>query len=106
MLACALIASRLALLAPVVASAVAVAQRVDDHTLLVTVLDDDAACVACELMTPRPGPRLTNMCFPWACGAALRIPPICPNGLIYDIWELSKNAGSQFWRTEQYVCVV
>ena len=42
-LACALIAGPALAPRTVVASAVAVAQRVDDHTLLVTVLDDDAA---------------------------------------------------------------
>jgi hypothetical protein len=42
-LACALIAGPAAGPDTVVASPTAVAQRVDDHTLLVTVLDDDAA---------------------------------------------------------------
>ena len=42
-LACALIAGPALAPRTVVASPVAVAQRVDDHTLLVTVLDDDAA---------------------------------------------------------------
>ncbi len=42
-LACALISDPACTPRTVVASPVAVAQRVDDHTLLVTVLDDDAA---------------------------------------------------------------
>jgi urease accessory protein len=42
-LACALITGPAIAPRTVVASATAVAQRVDDHTLLVTVLDDDAA---------------------------------------------------------------
>ncbi len=42
-LACALLAGPASASPTVVASATAVAQRVDDHTLLVTVLDDDAA---------------------------------------------------------------
>ena len=42
-LACALIAGPALAPRTVVASPVAVAQRIDDHTLLVTVLDDDAA---------------------------------------------------------------
>ena len=42
-LACALISDPACAPRTVVASPVAVAQRVDDHTLLVTVLDDDAA---------------------------------------------------------------
>jgi urease accessory protein len=42
-LACALISDPARAARTVVASPVAVAQRVDDHTLLVTVLDDDAA---------------------------------------------------------------
>jgi urease accessory protein len=42
-LACALLAGPANAASTVVASATAVAQRVDDHTLLVTVLDDDAA---------------------------------------------------------------
>jgi urease accessory protein len=42
-LACALLADPSSASRTVVASATAVAQRVDDHTLLVTVLDDDAA---------------------------------------------------------------
>ncbi len=48
-LACALIAGPALAPRTVVASAVAVAQRVDDHTLLVTVLDDDAARAARQL---------------------------------------------------------
>ena len=43
MLACALISDPASTPRTVVASPVAVAQRVDDDTLLVTVLDDDAA---------------------------------------------------------------
>ena len=42
-LACALIAGQAMAPRTVVASATAIAQRVDDHTLLITVLDDDAA---------------------------------------------------------------
>jgi len=42
-LACALIADPASAPRTVVASPTAVAQRIDDHTLLVTVLDDDAA---------------------------------------------------------------
>ena len=42
-LACALISGPALAPRTVVASPVAVAQRVDEHTLLVTVLDDDAA---------------------------------------------------------------
>jgi urease accessory protein len=52
-LACALIAGPVAGPDPVVAAPTAVAQRVDDHTLLVTVLDDDAA------RAPR---RLDDLC--------------------------------------------
>ncbi len=48
-LACALLAGPASASATVVASATAVAQRVDDHTLLVTVLDDDAASAARRL---------------------------------------------------------
>jgi urease accessory protein len=50
-LACALICDSDPVRAPrtVVASATAVAQRIDDHTLLVTVLDDDAAHAARQL---------------------------------------------------------
>jgi urease accessory protein len=48
-LACALLAGPAAASPTVVASATAVAQRVDDHTLLVTVLDDDAASAAGRL---------------------------------------------------------
>ena len=43
MLACALIGDPAGAPRTVVASPTAVAQRVDDHTLLVTVLGDDAA---------------------------------------------------------------
>jgi hypothetical protein len=42
-LACALIADPASAPRTVVASPTAVAQRIDDHTSLVTVLDDDAA---------------------------------------------------------------
>jgi hypothetical protein len=42
-LACALVSGPALASRTVVASPVAVAQRVDEHTLLVTVLDDDAA---------------------------------------------------------------
>jgi len=45
-LACALIADPASTPRTVAASPTAVAQRVDDHTLLVTVLDDDAARAA------------------------------------------------------------
>jgi urease accessory protein len=48
-LACALLAGPASASPTVVASATAVAQRVDDHTLLVTVLDDDAASAARRL---------------------------------------------------------
>jgi urease accessory protein len=48
-LACALIAGPAVAARTVVASATAVAQRVDEHTLLVTVLADDAARAAREL---------------------------------------------------------
>jgi urease accessory protein len=48
-LACALLAGPATASPTVVASATAVAQRVDDHTLLVTVLDDDAASAAGRL---------------------------------------------------------
>ncbi len=48
-LACALIASPALAPRTVVAAPVAVAQRVDDHTLLVTVLDDNAARAARRL---------------------------------------------------------
>ena len=57
-LACALIAGPALAPRTVVASPVAVAQRVDDHTLLVTVLDDDAARATrqlgdlCDRVTP------------------------------------------------------
>ena len=48
-LACALIADPASAPHTVVASPTAVAQRIDDHTLLVTVLDDDAARAARQL---------------------------------------------------------
>jgi hypothetical protein len=48
-LACALIADPASAPRTVVASPTAVAQRVDDHTLLVSVLDDDAARAARQL---------------------------------------------------------
>ena len=48
-LACALISGPEVAARTVVASATAVAQRVDDHTLLVTVLTDDAAAARREL---------------------------------------------------------
>ena len=48
-LACALICDPASAARTLVASATAVAQRVDDHTLLVTVLDDDAASAARQL---------------------------------------------------------
>jgi len=61
-LACALIAGPAAVPDTVVASPTSVAQRVDDHTLLVTVLDDDAASAARqldELCTRAAADRLT-----------------------------------------------
>jgi len=48
-LACALIADPMSRPLTAVASATAVAQRIDDHTLLVTVLDHDAASAAGQL---------------------------------------------------------
>ena len=48
-LACALISDPASAPRTLVASATAVAQRVDEHTLLVTVLDDDAARAARQL---------------------------------------------------------
>ena len=48
-LACALICDPASAARTLVASATAVAQRVDDHTLLVTVLDDDAVSAARQL---------------------------------------------------------
>jgi urease accessory protein len=48
-LACALIADPMSRPLTAVASATAAAQRIDDHTLLVTVLDDDAASAAGQL---------------------------------------------------------
>jgi urease accessory protein len=59
-LACALIADPAAAPRTVVASATAAAQRVDEHTLLVTVLDDDAARATRRLDALCPGPRLTG----------------------------------------------
>ena len=49
MLACALISDPGVAARTLVASPVAVAQRVDEHTLLATVLDDDAARAARQL---------------------------------------------------------
>jgi urease accessory protein len=48
-LACALIAGPATAVRTVAAAATAVAQRVDEQTLLVTVLDDDAASATCRL---------------------------------------------------------
>jgi urease accessory protein len=48
-LACALISDPGVAARTLVASPVAVAQRVDEHTLLATVLDDDAACATRQL---------------------------------------------------------
>jgi urease accessory protein len=48
-LACALICDPASAALTLVASPAAVAQRVDDHTLLVTVLDDDAVSAARQL---------------------------------------------------------
>ena len=55
-LACALVADPASAPRTVAASPAAVAQRVDDHTLLVTVLDDDAARATRHSRTSAPGP--------------------------------------------------
>ena len=57
-LACALISDPASAPRTVVASPVAVAQRVDDDTLLVSVLDDDAA---------RATRQLDDLCAQWPC---------------------------------------